>query len=139
MLNLAFTRGGTGTSDRRRSATAILVVALGLVFSVACASAAIKDAPASPASPTTSTPMQDRETVRGRFVIVTGDPPPDSGQPARRSYILTDQQGRRWTLTFDESVYSPPGGISAFNGKDVEVEGRRTGTNRLLVESMRLL
>ena len=139
MLNLAFTRRGTGTSDRRRSATAILIAALGLAFSVACAAVAIKDTPASPASPAASTPMQDRETVRGRFVIVTGDPPPDSGLPPRRSYILTDQQGQRWTLAFDESVYSPPGGISAFDGKDVEVAGRRTGTNRLLVESMRLL
>ena len=72
-------------------------------------------------------------------MVVFGDPPPDSGLPARMSYTLTDQQGRRWTLAFDESVYSPPGGILAFNGKEVEIAGTRTGSNRLLVESMRLL
>ena len=136
MLNFAFTWRVSGTSYRRRSATALLIAALGLPFGVACAAVANQDTPSSPA---TSTATQDRETVRGRFVIVTGDPPPDSGQPARRRYTLTEPKGRRWTLTFDESVYSPPGGIPAFDGKDVEVEGRRTGENRLLVESMRLL
>jgi hypothetical protein len=82
---------------------------------------------------------QDRETVSGRFVVIFGDPPPESGQPARMSYTLTDQQGKPWTLTFDESVYSPPGGILSYNGKNVEVVGRRTAANRLFVESMRLL
>jgi len=113
-----------------------LIAALLLALSAACGAAAIERIPMRPA---TSAQAQERETVSGRFVVVYGDPPPDSGQPARRSYSLTDKEGRRWTLTFDESVYSPPGGIMAFNGKDVEVEGRRTGTNRLLVVSMRLL
>jgi hypothetical protein len=113
-----------------------LVVALYAGLSVACGAATIDSVAV---SPTTSSQAQERETVSGRFAVVYGDPPPDSGQPARRSYTLTDKEGRRWTLTFDEGVYSPPGGAVAFNGKDVEVEGRRTGTNRLLVLSMRLL
>ena len=82
---------------------------------------------------------QDRQTLQGRFVVVRGDPPPDSGRPSRVSYILTDKQQRRWTLVFDESVYTPKDSIGSFNGKDVEVEGTRVGENRLLVESIRLL
>lgn len=131
-----------------------LIAALGLAFSVACGPISTKDIPTSPvpsgtisstpatqtpATPTPATPAQDRITITGRLVVVTGDPPPDSGLPARRNYSLTDQQGQRWTLTFDESVYPPPGAILSFNGKQVEVQGRRTEVNRLRVESMRLL
>ena len=83
--------------------------------------------------------LQARETARGRFVIVFGDPPPDSGRPAQRRYSLTEQNGRRWTLVFDETVYVPPGGIEPYNGKDVEVRGSVTGTDRMLVESIRIL
>ena len=137
--------------DRIRRAAAVQPVrwmtrtlAAGLLLAAqgACGAAvAINDTPATPASnppPATTGTAQDRETIAGRFMIVFGDPPPDSGQPPKRLYTLTDQQGRRWTLTFDEKLYSPPGGVLEFNGKDVEVQGRRTGTDRLLVESMRL-
>jgi len=117
------------------SAITTLVIGLGLAFSVARVAVG-NDLPTNAVA---STQTQERETVRGRFVVVRGDPPPDSGRPSRVSYLLTDEQKRRWTLVFDESVYSPPGGIQAFNGKDVEVEGRRTGENRLLVELMRVL
>ena len=116
--------------------TTLVIMGLGLTFNVACAAVGINELPNNAVAPAQT---EGRETVRGRFVIVRGDPPPDSGQPARVSYILTDKQERRWTLVFDESVYSPPGGIQAFNGKDVEVEGKRIGENRLLVASIRAL
>ena len=150
MLNLAFSRHGTRTSDRGRWAAAAFIAGLGLAFSLACGPISSPDSPTSPSapvptrapaaapSPAPSTPTPDRVTVSGRFVVVFGDPPPDSGLPAQRRYSLTDQQRLQWTLTFDESVYTPPGGILAFNGKPGEVEGRRTEANRLLVESMRL-
>ena len=116
-----------GSRHGRPAGTTTIVLALSLVLSVACGASGMP------------TSAQDRETVSGRFAIVYGDPPPDSGQPASMRYTLTDKQGQQWTLTFDASVYTPPGGITSFNGKDVEVQGRRTGGNRLLVESMRLL
>jgi hypothetical protein len=90
------------------------------------------------ATPAGAQETQDRQTVSGRFSVITGDPPPDSGQKPQRRYVLTESSGRRWALSFDESVYTPPGGVLSFNGKDVDVSGRVTGTDRLLVESIRL-
>jgi len=97
----------------------------------------VQGTPTSPAVSTAASEQQ-RETLVGRLTIVFGDPPPDSGLPAQMRYTLTEREGRRWTLTFDERVYSPPGGVAAFKDKEVEVQGRRTGTDRLLVESIRV-
>jgi hypothetical protein len=120
------------------STIAALTCTVGLILSTACAgSAAINGTPTSQPTTTAAAP-QDRETVAGRFTIIFGDPPPDSNLPAQRRYTLTEPRGRQWTLVFDEKIYSPPDGILSFNGKDVEVEGRRTGSDRLLVESIRL-
>lgn len=112
---------------------AVMTLVVGL--SLACGFVRIANASGEP-SKSGAAQTQERETVRGRFAIVRGDPPPDSGQPSRVSYILTDTEKRRWTLVFDESVYSPPGGIASFNGKNVEVQGKRTGPTRMLVESI---
>jgi hypothetical protein len=123
------------TQRWRSSSPAALLVAL----SVSCGGAtAARSGPAVSAAPTAAQEAQDRQTISGRFSVITGDPPPDSGQKPQRRYILTESSSRRWTLTFDDSVFTPPGGILSFNGKDVEVSGRVTGTDRLLVESMRL-
>ena len=138
MLNDALTMLGGGTSGGMRCAMATAIAAA-LALSAAC-HATIKDVPTSPASSTvTSSSAQDRATLSGRLLVVVGDPPPDSGLPSRRSYTLIDQQGQQWTLVFDDSVYPAPGGILNFNGKQVAVEGRQIGPNRLLVESIRLL
>lgn len=107
-----------------------------LIGSAACSATSLGNGPTGPGVANVS---QARETARGRFVIIFGDPPPDSGRPAQRRYMLTEQNGRRWTLAIDESVYAPPGGIESYNGKDVEVQGRVTGPDRLLVESIREL
>jgi hypothetical protein len=113
--------------------TAVLVA---LIWSGACSATPLGNGPTSPGVADVS---QARETVRGRFVIIYGDPPPDSGRPSQRRFTLTEQNGRRWTLAFDESVYTPPGGIESYNGKDVEVRGVMTSADRLLVESVRAL
>lgn len=113
--------------------TAVLVA---LIWSGACSATPLGNGPTGPSLADVS---QTRETARGRFVIIFGDPPPDSGRPSQRRYTLTEQNGRRWTLVFDESVYTPPGGVESYNGKDVEVHGRMTGADRLLVESIRAL
>ena len=115
---------------------AITAVLLALIWSGACSAMPLGNGPTGPGVADVS---QTRETARGRFVIIFGDPPPDSGRPAQRRYTLTEENGHRWTLIFDESVYTPPGGIESYNGKDVEVLGRVTGTDRLLVESIRAL
>lgn len=114
----------------------ITAVLAALIWSAACSATPLGESPTGPGVADVS---QTRETARGRFVIIYGDPPPGSGQPSQRRYVLTEQAGRRWTLVFDESVYTPPGGIESYNGKDVEVRGRVTGTDRLLVESLRVL
>lgn len=124
----------TAVSNRRHPGLTVVVAGLGVALSITCGSAGINRNPSSPATAT-----QDRETVSGRFVVVFGDPPPESGQPARTNYTLTDQKGTLWTLTFDDKIYKPPGGVLTYNGKQVEVAGRRTGTNRLMVESIRVL
>ena len=107
-----------------------------LMWCTACTATALQEGVTSPGTLDAS---QARETVRGRFVIVYGDPPPGSGRPAQRRFTLTDQSKKTWTLAFDESVYAPPGGIESYNGKDVEVQGRVTAQDRLLVESMRAM
>ena len=114
----------------------ITAVVAALIWSAACSATPLGHGPTGPEVADVS---QTRETVRGRFVIIFGDPPPDSGRPSSRRYMLSEQNGRRWTLVFDESVYTPPGGIESYNGKDVEVRGRITGSDRLLVESIRPL
>lgn len=116
-------------------AKAIATMLVALMWSGACSAAPLGNGPTSPGADLD----QARQTVRGRFVIIVGDPPPDSGRPSQRRYMLTDRDGRRWTLTFDESVYVPPGGIESYNGKDIEVHGIVTGSERLLVESLRVL
>jgi hypothetical protein len=116
--------------------TVITAVLVALIWSGACSAMPLGNSPTGPGVADVS---QTRETVRGRFVITFGDPPPDSGRPSQRRYSLTEQNGRRWTLVFDESVYPPPGGVESYNGKDVEVHGIITGTDRLLVESLRAL
>ena len=107
-----------------------------LIWSAACGATSLGDTPTGPGVADVS---QARETARGRFAIIYGDPPPDSGLPSQRRFMLTEQNGRRWTLAFDDSVYTPPGGIESYNGKDVEVRGVVTSTDRLLVESVRAL
>ena len=114
----------------------VTIVLVSLLWGSACSAAPLGNGPTSPG---VADVTQAREIVRGRFVIIFGDPPPGSGRPSQRRYMLTDQDGRRWTLAFDETVYVPPGGIESYNGKDVEVRGTVTGTDRLLVESMRTL
>ena len=118
--------------------TAAPAFVLGLALTGACSGAVpVTSTPEGPPATATTTP-QEREVVVGRLAIVYGDPPPDSGLPAQMRYILTERDGRRWTLTFDERVYAPPQGGAAFKDKEVEVQGRRTGSDRLLVESIRV-
>ena len=116
------------------------VVTASLIVCIACTAAGVQGVPAGPDGSTSAqNSVQDRETVTGRLAIVYGDPPPDSGQPAQKRYVVTERQGRQWILTFDADVFPLPNDITSFNGKDVEVQGRRIGTNILLVESIRLL
>jgi hypothetical protein len=120
--------------NKRISGT--LGVVLGAI--VACgAPVAIEETPSGPVTAVPPVP-QERKSVIGRFAVVFGDPPPGSDLPAQMRYSLADEQGQRWTLVFDDRIYTPPGGILSFNGKEVTVEGRPTGANRLVVESIRL-
>ena len=96
-----------------------------------------------PSTPTTgpdstATPQGHLIAVSGVLDIIWGDPPPDTGLPPRMEYLLTDKQGQKWWLVFDESVYWPPGGLLAFNQKEVKVEGQLVAEDRILVESIRL-
>src|SRR5262245_22174271 len=102
----------------------MMVVTASLVLCVACTDVGVQGVPAGPDNSSAQNSVQDRETVTGRFAIVYGDPPPDSGRPAQKRYVVTERQGRQWTLTFDPSVFPLPNDIASFNGKDVEVQGR---------------
>ena len=83
-----------------------------------------------------ATPEPERTVVTGLLIVLYGDPPPGSNLPARIDYQVTDKQGQQWSLMFDRNVYWPPDGPLAFNRKQVVVEGKLVGENKILVHSI---
>ncbi|MBA3474373.1 MAG: hypothetical protein H0T57_14290 [Rubrobacter sp.] len=65
------------------------------------------------------------ETLTGVLNAQWGDPRPGTGAEARTEYVLTDDRGREKKLLLDKRDTESVGGPLAFNGKRVEVRGRR--------------
>ncbi len=65
------------------------------------------------------------ETLTGILNAQWGDPRPGSGGGAKTEYVLTDDRGRERKLLLDRRDAESVGGPLAFNGKRVEVRGRR--------------
>lgn len=105
--------------------------------------ASIPSTPAVLATPDSSpTPKRgvtpDCVVLSGVLTVRIGDPPPGASLPPRVNVSLTDAQGKLWTLTFDDTVYRPPGSLLDFNLKRVNVEGTLTAQDTVLVTSMAL-
>ncbi|MBI2765804.1 MAG: hypothetical protein HYX53_07825 [Chloroflexi bacterium] len=85
-----------------------------------------------------ASPAPGRVTLSGVLSVAIGDPPGGSG-PARTAARLTEPNGTRWTLTFDDNVFRPAGNLLGWNLKRVNVEGVSTGQpNTIVVTSLTL-
>ena len=64
---------------------------------------------------------EPRETLRGRFTVVWGDPLPGSGGLVFRDFHLFTDDGSKVRLLVDSTVMASGGGIASLAGRDVVV------------------
>jgi hypothetical protein len=103
----------------------LLLTAIGAAFVLAGGVSLVSivglERPAVAQTPT----VGNTQPEKGVFNAQWGDPRPGTGAEARTEYVLTDDRGREKKLLLDKRDTESVGGPLAFNGKRVEVRGRR--------------
>jgi len=71
-----------------------------------------------------STKNSSMTQLTGRFHIIWGDPPPDSGLPPKQLFILTDDQGKDTEIKITpQTVFVNGKGVLDYNFKKVKITG----------------